>query len=61
MVEVVRPYRSDLRQRQAAETRLRVVKAAVALFGRQGSRATTFGQLAEESGVSIKTVQENGP
>jgi AcrR family transcriptional regulator len=61
MVEVVRPYRSDLRQRQAAETRLRVVKAAVALFGRQGYRATTFSQLAEESGVSIKTVQEHGP
>lgn len=63
MVEapVGRPYRSDLRQRQAAQTRLRVVEAAVALFGRQGYRATTFGQLAEEAGVSIKTVQEHGP
>lgn len=55
-----RPYRSDLRQRQAAETRLRVVEAAAALFGRQGYRATTFAQLAEEAGVSIKTVQECG-
>ena len=56
-----RPYRSDLRQRQAAETRLRVVEAAVSLFGRQGYRATTFAQLAEEAGVSVKTVQEHGP
>jgi AcrR family transcriptional regulator len=60
-VPAVRPYRSDLRQRQAAETRLRVVEAAVALFGQQGYHATTFSQLAEESGVSIKTVQEHGP
>jgi AcrR family transcriptional regulator len=57
----VRPYRSDLRQRQAAETRLRVVEAAVTLFGRQGYRATTFAQLAQEAGVSVKTVQEHGP
>lgn len=57
----VRPYRSDLRQRQAADTRLRVVQAALALFGRQGYRATTFAQLAEEAGVSAKTVQEHGP
>ena len=56
-----RPYRSDLRQRQAAETRLRVVEAALTLFGRQGYRSTTFAQLAEEAGVSVKTVQEHGP
>ena len=56
-----RSYRSELRQRQAAETRLRVVEAAVALFGRQGYRATTFAQLAEEAGVSVKTVQDQGP
>ncbi len=64
MVEVpggVRPYRSDLRQRQAAQTRLRVVEAAATLFGQQGYRATTFAQLAEEAGVSVKTVQEHGP
>jgi AcrR family transcriptional regulator len=56
-----RRYRSDLRQRQAAETRLRVVQAAVTLFGRHGYRATTFAQLAETAGVSVKTVQEHGP
>ena len=56
-----RPYRSALRQRQAAETRLRVVEAAVTLFSRQGYRATTFAQLAREAGVSVKTVQKHGP
>lgn len=56
-----RPYRSELRQEQAARTRLRVVQAAVRLFGRDGYRATTFTQLAKEAGVSVKTVQEHGP
>ena len=56
-----RPYRSELRQEQAARARLRVVQAAVRLFGRDGYRATTFTQLAKEAGVSVKTVQEHGP
>ena len=56
-----RPYRSGLRQQQAAATRVRVVEAAATLFARQGFRATTFTQLAEEAGVSVKTVQEQGP
>lgn len=56
-----RPYRSDLRRQQAAQTRHRVVEAAVNLFGRHGYRATTLGQLAAEAGVSVKTVQEQGP
>lgn len=57
----VRTYRSDLRRRQAAQTRLRVVEAAARLFAGQGYRATTFAQLAGEAGVSVKTVQEHGP
>ena len=60
-VESARPYRSDLRQRQAKETRRRVVEAALTLFGSRGYRATTDIQLAEEAGVSVKTVQEHGP
>jgi AcrR family transcriptional regulator len=56
-----RPYRSELRQQQAAETRRRVVEAAVALFSRQGYRATTFSQLAREAGVSVETVRKHGP
>lgn len=56
-----RPYRSQLRRQQAAETRRRVVEAAAVLFERQGYRATTFAQLASEADVSVKTVQEYGP
>jgi AcrR family transcriptional regulator len=57
----VRPYHSELRQQQAAATRLRVVRAALTLFSRQGYRATTFAQLAREAGVSVETVQKHGP
>ena len=59
--KAARPYNSDLRRRHAADTRLRVVQAALTLFERQGYRATTFAQLAAEAGVSVKTVQEHGP
>jgi AcrR family transcriptional regulator len=59
--EQPRPYRSDLRQRQAEQTRRRVVEAALRLFGSRGYRATTYADLAEEAGVSVKTVQEHGP
>jgi AcrR family transcriptional regulator len=61
MTRSTRRYRSELRQRQAAETRLRVVAAAVELFSRQGYQATTFAQLANEAGVSVETVQRHGP
>ncbi|MFC3891066.1 TetR/AcrR family transcriptional regulator [Lentzea rhizosphaerae] len=61
MTESTRRYRSELRQRQAAETRLRVVGAAAELFSRQGYQATTFAQLATEAGVSVETVQRHGP
>lgn len=56
-----RAYRSDLRARQAAETRRRVVEAAVRLFSERGYAATTYAQLAAEAGVSVETVQKHGP
>ena len=59
--EQSRPYRSALRQRQAEETRQRVVQAALMLFGSRGYRATTYADVAAEAGVSVKTVQEHGP
>jgi AcrR family transcriptional regulator len=59
--EGARPYRSALRQQQAAQTRLRVVEAAVGLFSKQGYRATTFTQIAGEAGVSVETVRKHGP
>ena len=59
--EPSRPYRSALRERQAAQTRERVVRAAGRLFSVQGYRATTFAQIASEADVSVETVQKHGP
>jgi AcrR family transcriptional regulator len=55
-----RTYRSTLRVQRAAQTRLRVIRAAADLFGRQGYRRTTFAQLAEQAGVSVETVRKHG-
>ncbi|GAA5031746.1 helix-turn-helix domain-containing protein [Actinopolymorpha pittospori] len=56
-----RTYRSELRQRQAAETRRRVVEAAAGVFSENGYQAATFAQIAKRAGVSIETVQKHGP
>lgn len=57
MVDTVkRPYRSELRAAQAAETRRAVVDAAARLFVEQGYRATTIDAVAAAAGVSRKTV-----
>ncbi len=56
-----RTYRSELRQRQAAETRMRVVEAAAEVFSENGYQAATFAQIAKRAGVSIETVQKHGP
>jgi AcrR family transcriptional regulator len=51
-----RPYRSDLRDRQASATRDAVLTAARALFLEHGYGATTVEQIAERAGVSKPTV-----
>lgn len=51
-----RVYRSQLRERQARETRRVIVAAAAELFIRQGYAATTLDAVAEAAGVSRKTV-----
>jgi AcrR family transcriptional regulator len=51
-----RPYRSNLRARQARETRRAVVEAAAALFVARGYAATTVDAVADAAGVSRKTV-----
>lgn len=56
-----RAYQSDLRQRQAAETRQRIVVAAAALFSELGYGGTTLAKIAERAQVSVETVQKNGP
>ncbi|MFN3007565.1 TetR/AcrR family transcriptional regulator [Mycolicibacterium wolinskyi] len=53
---VKRPYRSELRAAQAAETRRAVVAAAARLFVEHGYRATTIDAVAAAAGVSRKTV-----
>jgi AcrR family transcriptional regulator len=56
-----RTYRSDLRQRQAAETRTRILEAAGELFADVGYARTTLAKIAAAAGVSPETVQAHGP
>jgi AcrR family transcriptional regulator len=51
-----RAYRSDRRERQAAETRTDVLTAAVRLFGERGWSGTTMAAIAAEAGVAVETV-----
>lgn len=52
-----RSYRSELRTRQAKETRSRIVAAASRLFSSRGYQATTIAAIAREAGVSPETVK----
>lgn len=52
-----RVYRSELRARQARDTRARIVAAAAELFASQGYQATTIAAVAREAGVSAETVK----
>jgi AcrR family transcriptional regulator len=56
-----RPYHSELRQRQAAQTRSRIIEAAIEVFSENGYQAATFAQIAKRAGVSIETVHKHGP
>jgi AcrR family transcriptional regulator len=56
-----RTYRSELRQRQAAQTRRRIIEAAIEVFSHNGYQAATLAQIAKRAGVSIETVQKQGP
>lgn len=54
---VPRAYRSELRARQAKETRARIVAASADLFATRGYQATTIAAIAREAGVSAETVK----
>lgn len=56
-----REYNSPRRRADAAATRSAVIDAAAALFIRDGYVATSQRRIAEEAGVSIPTVQLQGP
>jgi AcrR family transcriptional regulator len=51
-----RPYRSQLREDMAVETRRRIRTAAAQLFTELGYVATTIDAIAERAGVSRRTV-----
>jgi AcrR family transcriptional regulator len=51
-----RPYRSRVRQRQAEETRRRILAATRELFANRGYGGTTLEAIAEMAEVSPKTV-----
>lgn len=51
-----RPYHSPLRDTAAAQTRLKVLRAAAARFERCGWSGTTVASVAVDAGVSPKTV-----
>ncbi len=52
-----RAYRSELRARQALETRRRIVVAAAELFSTQGYQAATLAAIGRAAGVSTETVK----
>lgn len=54
-------YTSALRAEQAAQTRRRVLAAAADRFAADGFARTTLAKLAETAGVSVETVQAQGP
>jgi AcrR family transcriptional regulator len=51
-----RPYHSQVRQRQAGETRRRILAAAGELFASRGYAVTTLEAVAEVAEVSSKTI-----
>src|SRR5256885_7419707 len=55
-VKARRQYSSPLRQKQARQTRLRILDAAQKLFGDHGYAATTVDAIAGAAGVATDTV-----
>ena len=55
-VSIPRPYRSRLRDEQAAHTRLRIRQAGRELFEQQGFAETAIAEIAEAAGVAAPTV-----
>ena len=56
-----RTYRSELRLRQAEQTRSRVLAVAGELFAADGYAATSLAKIAAAAGVSAQTVHSQGP
>jgi AcrR family transcriptional regulator len=56
-----RTYRSELRLRQAEQTRSRVLAIAGELFAADGYAGTSLAKIAAAAGVSAQTVHGQGP
>lgn len=56
-----RAYRSPVRVEQAAATRRRLLAAAADCFAENGYAGTSLRTIADRAGVSVETVQLNGP
>lgn len=56
-----RAYRSELRARQASETRQSVLDAAARLFAQRGYGSTSLADIAHAADVSVETVKLMGP
>jgi AcrR family transcriptional regulator len=56
-----RTYRSELRLRQAEQTRSRILAIAGELFAADGYAATSLAKIAAAAGVSAQTVHAQGP
>jgi AcrR family transcriptional regulator len=56
-----RKYDSTRRTQQAEDTRRRIVAAAAECFSELGYARTTMGRIAERAGVSVESVNLQGP
>ena len=56
-----RPYRSTLREEQAAQTRQRILDSAARSFAARGYTATSLADIAKGAGVSVESVKLSGP
>ena len=61
MSDEKRPYRMKARAELERQTRLRIVRSAVALHGSVGPARTTIGALADHAGVRRSTVYRHFP
>lgn len=59
--EPSRKYESPLRSAQAAQTRQRILDSAIRCFSAGGYVGTTLADIAADAGVSVETVQAQGP
>ncbi|WP_157987432.1 TetR/AcrR family transcriptional regulator [Jiangella endophytica] len=61
MAEAKRAYHSELRAKQAAQTRQAVLAAAGTCFSSRGYAGTSLTDIAHEAGVSVETVKAIAP